>query len=55
MEKNQKKLPAEIYKRAFAKLLIINSAENEDNLRIPPGNKFEHLLGDLKDFCSIKF
>ena len=48
------KLPPEIHKRAFAKLLIINSAEKEDDLRIPPGNKFEHLLGDLKDYCSIR-
>lgn len=48
------KLPSEIHKRAFAKLLIINSAEKEDDLRIPPGNKFEHLLGDLKDYCSIR-
>ena len=48
------KFPPEIHKRAFAKLLIINSAEKEDDLRIPPGNKFEHLLGDLKDYCSIR-
>ncbi|WP_246473171.1 type II toxin-antitoxin system RelE/ParE family toxin [Treponema parvum] len=26
----------------------------EDDLKIPPGNKFEHLLGDLKDYCSIR-
>ena len=48
------KFPPEIHKRAFSKLLIINSAEKEDDLRIPPGNKFEHLLGDLKDYCSIR-
>ena len=48
------KLPPEIHKKAFYKLLIINSAEKEDDLRIPPGNKFEHLLGDLKDYCSIQ-
>ena len=28
--------------------------ECEEDLRIPPGNKFEHLLGDLKDYCSIR-
>ena len=44
----------EIHKRAFAKLLIIHSAESEEDLKIPPGNKFEHLLGDLKDYCSIR-
>lgn len=52
--KKSPKLPHEIHKRAFAKLMIINSAEKEDDLRIPPGNKFEHLLGDLKDYCSIR-
>ncbi|WP_371922300.1 type II toxin-antitoxin system RelE/ParE family toxin [Treponema sp. OMZ 799] len=28
--------------------------KKEDDLRIPPGNKFEHLLGGLKDYCSIR-
>jgi len=40
------KLPPEIHKRAFAQLLIIHSAEKEDDLRIPSGNKFEYLLGE---------
>ena len=52
--KKSSKLPLEIHKRAFAKLLIIHSAESEEDLKIPPGNKFEHLSGNLKDFCSIR-
>ena len=52
--KKSLRLPPDIHKRAFSKLLIINSAECEDDLKIPPGNKFEHLLGDLKDYCSIR-
>ena len=52
--KKSAKLPPEIHKRAFSKLLITNSAECEDDLRIPPENKLEHLLGDLKDYCSIR-
>ena len=48
------KFPPEIHKRAFSKLLIINSAENENELTVPPGNRFEHLSGDLKDYCSIR-
>ena len=52
--KKSTKIPMDIHKRAFAKLLIIHSAENEADLRMPPGNKFEHLLGNLKDFCSIR-
>ena len=52
--KKSTKIPMDIHKRAFAKLLIIHSAENEADLRMPPGNKFEHLLGNLKDYCSIR-
>ena len=52
--KKSTKLPPDIHKRAFSKLLIINSAECEDDLRIPPVNRFEHLSGDLKDYCSIR-
>lgn len=54
MGKRSAKLPSAIHRRAFSKLLIINSAESEEDLRIPPGNKFEHLLGKLKDYCSIR-
>ncbi len=52
--KKSAKIPPVIHKRAFAKLLIINSEESEDDLKIPPGNKFERLLGNLKDYCSIR-
>ena len=49
-----KKLPPEIQRRALVKLLLIDAAENEDDLKVPPGNKFEHLSGKLKEFCSIR-
>ncbi len=52
--KKSAKIPTELHKRAFSKLLIINSAENENDLKIPPGNKFEHFLGNLKDYCSVR-
>ena len=52
--KKSPKLPPEIHKRAFTKLLIIHSAESEEDLIMPPGNKFEHLSGSLKDYCSIR-
>lgn len=48
------KIPPEILKMTFSKLLIIHSAETEDDLRIPPGNKFEHLSGNLKGYYSIR-
>jgi proteic killer suppression protein len=49
-----KKLPLEIQKRALVKLLLIDSAETEEDFRIPPGNRFEHLSGNLKGYCSIR-
>lgn len=52
--KKSKKLPPEIHKRAFTKLLLINSAENEDDLKFPPGNRFEYLVGKLEGYCSIR-
>jgi len=49
-----KKLPPDILQRARSKLLIINAAADENDLRIPPGNRFERLKGDKKDWCSIR-
>jgi len=53
-QEKSKRLPPEIQKRALVKLLLIDSSESEDDLRIPPSNKFEHLKGALKAFCSIR-
>ena len=49
-----KKLPPEIQKRALVKLMLIDAADKEEDLKIPPGNRFEHLSGNLKDYCSIR-
>lgn len=49
-----KKLPYEIQKRALVKLLLIDAAESEEDLKVPPGNRFEHLLGRLQGYCSIR-
>jgi toxin HigB-1 len=49
-----KRLPIEIQKRALIKLLLIDAADSEEDLKIPPGNRFEHLSGNLKEFCSIR-
>jgi len=53
-QEKSKRLPPEIQKRALVKLLLIDSSISEDDLRIPPSNKFEHLKGSLKAFCSIR-
>jgi len=49
-----KKLHPELLQRARNKLLIINAAATESDLKIPPGNRFERLKGDKKDWCSIR-
>ena len=49
-----KKLPAEAGDRVLDKLDLINAATSEAELRCPPGNRFEHLSGNLKGWCSIR-
>ncbi len=53
-QEKSKKLPPDIQKRALIKLLMIDASIDEDDLRIPPSNRFEHLKGSLKGFCSIR-
>ena len=38
----------------YRKLEILDAANEESDLRIPPGNRFEHLSGNLKGWCSIR-
>ncbi|PJZ75251.1 type II toxin-antitoxin system RelE/ParE family toxin [Leptospira neocaledonica] len=49
-----KKIPPEIQSRALIKLLILENAEKEEDLKSPPANRFEHLKGTLKNYCSIR-
>jgi toxin HigB-1 len=53
-QERSKKFPLEIQKRALVKLLFLESATSEDDLKSPPSNRFEHLKGKLKDYCSIR-
>jgi len=53
-QQKSRKLPLEIQNRALVKLLLIDSADSEEDLKSPPGNRFEYLAGNLKDFCSIR-
>jgi proteic killer suppression protein len=53
-QERSKKLPLEIQKRALVKLLFLESATSEEDLKNPPSNKFEHLKGKLKEYCSIR-
>ena len=46
--------PADIQRRAQAKLMILNNAKNLNDLRVPPGNRLEALSGDRKGQHSIR-
>ncbi len=49
-----KRLPAKIQPVARRKLRMINNAQDIEDLRVPPGNKLEKLVGDLNDYWSIR-
>jgi len=49
-----RKLPPEIQKRALIKLLFLEAATTEDDLKHPPSNNFEHLQGNLKGYYPIR-
>ena len=48
------RLPQDVYRRALRKLLLLDAAENLEDLRIPPGNQLERLVGDRKGRYSIR-
>jgi proteic killer suppression protein len=49
-----KAVPQELQRRALRKLLQIHYAEDLNDLRIPPGNNLEKLLGDRQGQHSIR-
>lgn len=53
-DRSSKKIPNTIKSALFRKLQIIDAATQESDLRVPPGNRFEHLQGKLEGWCSIR-
>lgn len=51
---NSRRLPADLARRAFKKLAILNAAVTLDNLRVPPGNRLEALRGDRAGQHAIR-
>ena len=49
-----KRLPHDIQRRALNKLLLLDSAENGNDLRVPPADHFEQMHGNLDGFHSIR-
>ena len=52
--KFSRKIPSEIVTVAQRKLDMINAAHRPEDLKAPPGNRLEHLKGDLAGFYSIR-
>jgi proteic killer suppression protein len=44
----------DVQRQALRKLLLLEAAENVEDLRIPPGNKLERLKGNRKGQYSIR-
>lgn len=53
-QKFSKKLPQSIQRIALRKLIIIDNAENINDLRVPPANHLEQLSGDREGQYSIR-
>ena len=53
-DRSHKNIPCLIQAALFRKIQILDVASQESDLRIPPGNRFEHLQGNLSGWCSIR-
>ena len=53
-EKRSKKIPPTIQNVARRKLRMLEAAKVIEDLRIPPGNHLEKLVGDLDGLYSIR-
>ena len=49
-----RRLPGNIQKTALRKLIMLNSSSSLNDLRIPPSNHLEKLIGDLEGYYSIR-
>jgi proteic killer suppression protein len=49
-----RKLPPDVRRVALRKLVLLDAAESIEDLRVPPGNRFEKLTGDRAGQHSIR-
>ena len=47
-------IPSDLESRLFGKLQMIDDATSDQDLRVPPSNRFEKLRGNLAGFHSIR-
>ena len=53
-EKYSKRFPNDVQRIGLRKLILIHRSKDENDLRIPPGNRLEQLSGDRKGQYSIR-
>ena len=51
---SSRKLPSDIQQIALRKLRMLNRSQTLQDLRVPPSNRLEKLLGDRKNQYSIR-
>ena len=49
-----RRLPGNIQKIALRKLIMLNSSSSLNDLRIPPSNHLEKLIGNLEGYYGIR-
>jgi proteic killer suppression protein len=49
-----RRLPLDVQRRAYRKLLLLDAAESLDDLKVPPGNRLERLRRDRAGEQSIR-
>ena len=54
VNQSHRKIPSIIESALYRKIEILDAAVQESDLRVPPGNRFEHLGGKLAGLCSIR-
>ena len=52
--KRSRKVPSDIQQVALRKLRMLNRAETLQDLRVPPANRLERLVGDREGQYSIR-
>ncbi|MBL8237956.1 MAG: type II toxin-antitoxin system RelE/ParE family toxin [Bryobacterales bacterium] len=49
-----RQIPPALAVRVFRKLQLLDDSTTEQDLCIPPGNRFERLRGGLSGYCSLR-
>ena len=53
-DRRSRHIPSDLENRLFRKLQMIDDATSDQDLRVPPSNRFEKLRGNLTGFHSIR-